>query len=1123
MIEPIYLRYVHDSLSKGSLNAENAAALPRGFIGLYEQEFAQKTPVSERKKVLNQLALWALFKGSVSANLAAAVLEIDEEQIKNLINRYSSWFNSPESGKYQLYHERLMVYLLQRVSRSEISKLQESLIKLLEYEIEKNNFNELFIYSLQFLSDHYYEESFFNENDNRLFTLTKRNDFWQMQHNVSFNYKWTQKMLSYSIDLANFRKHNSTARDKVLFEEQLIELADFQGIARVEELQGHKKLLSLFLKGEIDAALNSLSEWRKAVNELYFNCGIAFSSGEFSVLCYFYLIYQIDESDLLDTHHKKTILSRLLEDFDNEMPQNPNYYLVYEENMIDHYSSSSQIFPSINYILKKYLCDFSLILNRISKDFLVEDLDELKIKESNLKADLMSKAQLKKRIIYAERFRDDSDLRDEVDGAHDELTILFHDCISRGYANENIDVVDLVLDYFVFKSTRIEYALRSVLNFKNSNTLDFKIEALDRLLTTERFEIIDEYKFTSYLTSCVQYLFEISKDLSLGLLCVKNWYGKIDTVLTDIDENLANQIKYFANPSGVEKAYEIIQAYAQISFVLYNTCYKAYIDELIETGNRKEAVELLVQEIENSSATWLSPSEDILVKHLFSVFNLNTVQLVYEKETPNYMFFRTRFAVLVKVKDWGELEVDEETGEVTDWNEDFIHWIKIMNEFDNDYLEDDFNHPDMLNYFFELIHRCVICDHSFDIQWAVDSILCKVDATELVSDQLVLLYIKLKKWKDVMKLYDQKNEEFSNVFFSMPKSSKELFSVCRNQKELKNWLNTFNEEDYAKFLYKNNHVNPIINECHLCIEQKGIKTAIKKITTLSTEQEKEDWIKSIEIKMDFMNFTSSELAELIPLFAKYGISSDRVLQIEMTKRFIDSNGEKDEAFIKKYHLNWLQNAFKQIAFQEKDKYDRYILTIRSILNDDILDIDLKLEWIDDSVFKLSIYGLLLSKGYEYYSEFGVELDSFEEVEEEGKFIKDAFILVLNYHQFNKPVVEELKTMVSNVLSLFGSEYVAENTLELYNKQEKWSFALYYMAICYYYIGENDLSQYLFVITWDASTLLETEDAELWCNEILDMWELLMGVDTLRRHFSKKKIAELPEWLIDVVLDKFKKR
>ena len=53
-LEPTYLRYVYDGLNKGSLNAENAAALPQGFIGLYEQVFTQKTPTNERQKVLNQ-------------------------------------------------------------------------------------------------------------------------------------------------------------------------------------------------------------------------------------------------------------------------------------------------------------------------------------------------------------------------------------------------------------------------------------------------------------------------------------------------------------------------------------------------------------------------------------------------------------------------------------------------------------------------------------------------------------------------------------------------------------------------------------------------------------------------------------------------------------------------------------------------------------------------------------------------------------------------------------------------------------------------------------------------------------------------------------------------------------
>ena len=154
-LEPTYLRYVYDGLNKGSLNAENAASLPQGFIGLYEQEFTQKTPASERKKVLNQLALWALFKGPVSASLAAAVLEIEEGQMKDLIDLYSSWFNSPETGKYQLYHERLRVYLLQKLSEKEINVLNEQLIAILKKAIEEKNDDEFELYGLEFIGQHY--------------------------------------------------------------------------------------------------------------------------------------------------------------------------------------------------------------------------------------------------------------------------------------------------------------------------------------------------------------------------------------------------------------------------------------------------------------------------------------------------------------------------------------------------------------------------------------------------------------------------------------------------------------------------------------------------------------------------------------------------------------------------------------------------------------------------------------------------------------------------------------------------------------------------------------------------------------------------------------------------------
>ncbi|MCO4756147.1 MAG: hypothetical protein KC478_16820, partial [Bacteriovoracaceae bacterium] len=199
MIEPIYLRYVHDSLSKGSLNAENAAALPQGFIGIYEQEFTQKTTANERKKVLHQLALWALFKGPVSANMAAAVLELEEEQMKDLVDTYSSWFNSPESGKYQLYHERLRVYLLQKLKAEEIQVLNEKLISFLESAVKQAKGEEDEYYALKHLHQHMALESQLGNHYDRLHGYVNQESLWRRQIQLSKGYAWSQNSVQQGI------------------------------------------------------------------------------------------------------------------------------------------------------------------------------------------------------------------------------------------------------------------------------------------------------------------------------------------------------------------------------------------------------------------------------------------------------------------------------------------------------------------------------------------------------------------------------------------------------------------------------------------------------------------------------------------------------------------------------------------------------------------------------------------------------------------------------------------------------------------------------------------------------------------------------------------------------------
>ena len=251
MIEPIYLRYVHDSLSKGSLNAENAAALPQGFIGIYEQEFTQKTPANERKKVLNQLALWALFKGPVSANMAAAVLELEEQQMKDLVDTYSSWFNSPESSKYQLYHERLRVYLLQKLKAEEIQVLNEKLISFLESAVKQAKGEEDEYYALKHLHQHMALESQLGNHYDRLHGYVNQESLWRRQIQLSKGYAWSQNAVQQGIKEGARRKHEMNTIRSTVNSVKLM----------TQEQNSADDILNLLNEGDYPTALKRADNW----------------------------------------------------------------------------------------------------------------------------------------------------------------------------------------------------------------------------------------------------------------------------------------------------------------------------------------------------------------------------------------------------------------------------------------------------------------------------------------------------------------------------------------------------------------------------------------------------------------------------------------------------------------------------------------------------------------------------------------------------------------------------------------------------------------------------------------------------------------------------------------------
>lgn len=175
-IEPTYLRHVYDGLRKGALNKENPSSLPYGLIGLYEKEFLQNIPLNKRSKVLNLLGVWALLKRPVSLGFVTHVLGTEEVLILEFIDEFSSWFNSPESGRYQLYHERLRIFVLSKLSDIEIAGITDRLLSALNGGEKSGELKE---YYLHHYIDHLITTCYFGgKHTDYLQRIVEQDDFW---------------------------------------------------------------------------------------------------------------------------------------------------------------------------------------------------------------------------------------------------------------------------------------------------------------------------------------------------------------------------------------------------------------------------------------------------------------------------------------------------------------------------------------------------------------------------------------------------------------------------------------------------------------------------------------------------------------------------------------------------------------------------------------------------------------------------------------------------------------------------------------------------------------------------------------------------------------------------------
>ena len=285
--EPTYLRYVYDGLTKGSINSNNPTSLPIGFIGLFEQEFPSSMSLVERKALLTRLTLWALLKGPVSAEIVAEVLNEHPDDTKALIDSYSKWFNSPEPGKYTLYHDRLRTYFLQKLSDHEVQEINETLISYLEKALSYEKGDESELYALEHLSTHMLVESQLDNNYKRFHEYVNKDILWPRQIRVSKEYKWSQKGIQQSIKEAARRQHEDNTIGSAInsVNLNLDEQSSIQNILnffyeseylivveRIKRLEKKKRyLLSIFMITEIiSESFEDLNE-KKEICQLFIN------------------------------------------------------------------------------------------------------------------------------------------------------------------------------------------------------------------------------------------------------------------------------------------------------------------------------------------------------------------------------------------------------------------------------------------------------------------------------------------------------------------------------------------------------------------------------------------------------------------------------------------------------------------------------------------------------------------------------------------------------------------------------------------------------------------------------------------------------------------------------------
>jgi hypothetical protein len=246
--DPTYLRYIFDGLESKAIHQENISALPEGLIGIYEEALSQEHNVRDRERFLSFFSTWTLLKKEVCASLVSDLLNWPEQHVIDCLSIYTKWFNSPTSGTYILYHERLRVFLLERISPKQLHFTNKKIISLCQAALNQKKGDEWEIYALEHLPAHLLILAIQDEQYGAVFKkLVYHTGYWNRQVEISKGYDWSKKMLNLAMVWA--AKQNT---------DELIECALNKVDLHHMEQNDAPRIVELVAQNDIDTALQRI-------------------------------------------------------------------------------------------------------------------------------------------------------------------------------------------------------------------------------------------------------------------------------------------------------------------------------------------------------------------------------------------------------------------------------------------------------------------------------------------------------------------------------------------------------------------------------------------------------------------------------------------------------------------------------------------------------------------------------------------------------------------------------------------------------------------------------------------------------------------------------------------------